>query len=105
MSSGSSRLELKPLSWTEGIAVGSTLIDFKARRLLIDRLGPIENEIPGDLETVIARLVDEDFTTFKCSFGVEGMVSCSISLVVPAVAYQHNIRIYPDCIFRYQACH
>lgn len=77
-STESAKLELKPLSWTEGVAVGSTLIDYKARRVLIDRLRPIQDEIPGDLETVISGIVDDQFRTFKCSFGVEGMVGCYV---------------------------
>lgn len=68
------KLELTPLKWTEGIAVGSTLIDYKAQRILFERLKPVQRHIPGDLETVVTKMVDEQFQTFKCSFGVEGFV-------------------------------
>lgn len=99
------KLELTPLSWTEGNAVGSTLIDFKARRILLDRVRPIANRIEGDLETVISKLVDEQFRTFKCSFGVEGMVSALRKRRLPDYLLTILHRTSLDSSYQFLAWH
>ncbi|KXT02455.1 hypothetical protein AC578_7826 [Pseudocercospora eumusae] len=86
ISTAQARVGLEPLSWTEGNAVGSTLIDYKARKLLLDRLRPIKDHIPGDLDTTIAKMVDDQFRTFKCSFGVEGMNIPKLFIPIPGLA-------------------
>lgn len=87
------RVELEPLSWTEGMAVGSTLIDFKVRRLLIDRLSKIQEHMTGDLEAIVSRMMQDRFATFKCSFGSEGMDVEKLFLPVPDL---HTGQNYPE---------
>lgn len=82
ISTAKQSLELAPLSWTEGSAVGSALIDYRARRTLIGRLQPIQDKFSEDLETMVTKILDEQFRTFKCSFGVEGMVRLSLSSIM-----------------------
>lgn len=75
-------IELIPLSWTEGKAVGSTLIDRKIQNLIKDRLSTIQQHIQDDLDTVISRTMQDKFEAFKCTFGVRGMDLPELSLRV-----------------------
>lgn len=77
-SAAKSQHGLMPLSWTEGHAVGSTLVDFRARRIFLERLRHVQDQISIDLDSVISKIVDDTFRTFKCSFGVEGMVCTAL---------------------------
>lgn len=77
-STSSARMELTPLSWTEGRAAGSTLIDYKVQLMLTQRLSKIQSKIPGfgrnvDLEAVASAMMLEKFNAFKCSFGSESI--------------------------------
>ena len=48
---------LLPLSWTEGEAVGSTVIDYRVRNNVKHRLARIQEHIEGGLEDVVSRMV------------------------------------------------
>ena len=80
------RMELVPLSWTEGEAVGSTLIDWKIRTKIKERLAMIQNYVPGDLDTVTSRMMQDKFETFKCSFGSLGMDVPKLFLPIPGMS-------------------
>lgn len=64
-------IELHALSYTEGRAVGSALIDFEAKRLIERRLDLVRGYIHEDLDTVIDRMMRRSFQCFKCNFGSE----------------------------------
>ena len=59
------RVELQALSYTEGRAVGSTVIDFKVRKLIEGRLGHLERLINGDSEAMIDRVMRNSFVRYK----------------------------------------
>nr|OQO26109.1 hypothetical protein B0A51_04503 [Rachicladosporium sp. CCFEE 5018] len=62
-------LALEALSYVEGRAVGSVLIDYKAQQLVSQRLQLIREHVPGDIDAIAERMVRDGFHTFKCSFG------------------------------------
>lgn len=76
-------MELVPLSWTEGETIGSTLIDFKIRHLIKNRLSLIKSYLPEDLDAVISRMMQDKFEMFKCSFGSPGMDVPRLFLPIP----------------------
>lgn len=77
--------ELMPLTWTEGEAVGSTLIDWKIRVLVRERVQAVQGYISGDLDTVVSRMMQEKFDTFKCSFGSTGMDVPKLFMPIPGL--------------------
>jgi hypothetical protein len=77
------RMELQALSYTEGHAVGSTVIDFRARKLVEGRLKHLRELINGDLEAVIDRVMRNSFVSHKCNFGAEGYNVPKYTLLVP----------------------
>lgn len=77
--------ELMPLCWTEGEAVGSTLIDWRIRTLVKDRLMKVQYQIDGDVDSVVSRMMADKFDTFKCSFGSIGMDVPKIFLEIPGM--------------------
>jgi hypothetical protein len=79
------RMELNPLSWTEGEAIGSTLIDWKVRNMVKERLATVQQHLQGDLDTIISRMMADKFETFKCSFGSVGMDVPKLFLPVPGL--------------------
>lgn len=86
LSTAQARIELQPLSWTEGNAVGSTLIDYRARKALIDRMRPMQDHLSADLDTTVSKMIDDQFRTFKCSLGVEGMDIPKFFIPIPGLA-------------------
>lgn len=77
-------MELAPLSWTEGSAAGSTLIDFMVAQLLMERLHRMKDHLDGDLEALASEMVDTDvFTRAKCSFGSDSFDAQHIQLRIP----------------------
>ncbi|KAK6441672.1 hypothetical protein LTR95_002088 [Oleoguttula sp. CCFEE 5521] len=62
-------LALEALSYVEGRAVGSVLIDYKAQKLVSQRLKLIREHVPGDIDAIAEQMVRDGFHTFKCSFG------------------------------------
>lgn len=77
--------ELVPLSWTEGAVIGSTLIDYKIRVLIKERLGMIQEHISGDIESITSQMMHDRFEIFKCSFGSPGMDVPKLLLPIPGV--------------------
>jgi hypothetical protein len=76
-------MELEALSYTEGRAVGSTVIDFKVKELLEDRLKHVRRFINGDLEAIIDRVMRTSFLSHKCNFGAQGYNVPKYTLPVP----------------------
>jgi len=77
--------ELTPLSWTEGAAIGSTLIDFRIRSIIKDRLAAVHDQLKDDIEEVTTQMMQDKFETFKCSFGSPGMDVPRLIMPIPDV--------------------
>lgn len=82
-SAARNRMELVPLSWTEGEAIGSTLIDWRIRLLIKERLNLIKHYLPGDVDAIVSKMMRDKFETFKCSFGSPGMDVPKLFLPIP----------------------
>lgn len=76
---------LEPLSWVEGKAVGSSLIDFKMERMIVERLQRIKHNLPSEPEDLAQRMMSDRFETFKCSFGAEAFSALDLLLPVPGL--------------------
>jgi hypothetical protein len=87
-SSGIGQTELEPLSWVEGRAIGSTLVDYRVERLIIDRLRPIRHHLALAPEAVAYKMLRESsrFESFKCNLGDEAMDMPSLRLPIPDLA-------------------
>lgn len=82
-----SRTELVPLSWTEDEPVGSSLIDWKVRKLIRDRVKAISHRIEGvDIDLLVSRMMAEKYHTFKNSFGSSTMEIPKLYLPIPGLA-------------------
>lgn len=83
--------ELKPLSWTEGAAIGSTLIDHKIRKLVIDLLNNIQDHLSESPNVLATKMMQDRFETFKCSFGSPGLDVPKLLLPIPGIAAGLNL--------------
>lgn len=83
-------MELEALSFTEGRAVGSTVIDFKVRQLIERRLIHLERFLNRDLDLVIDRVMRNSFQSHKCNFGAEGYNVPKYTLPVPELPQGTN---------------
>lgn len=95
VSSGVGQTELEPLSWVEGRAIGSTLIDFRVEKLIAERLRSIIHYLPAEPEAVAFKMLRESsrFESFKCNLGDEAMDLPSLRLPVPGLAYGINLEM------------
>jgi len=84
-SSGSGNIQLKPLTWVEGESIGSTLIDYHIRSLIVERLQNVQQYLQGDLRDIADKAMAERFETFKCSFGKEANKSLDLLLSIPGM--------------------
>ena len=91
-STARNQMELVPLSWTEGEAVGSTLIDYKIRLLIRERLSHIKPYLNAEIDQIVARMMQDKFETFKCSFGSPEMDVPRLFLPVPGLEPNMDIR-------------
>lgn len=82
------RIELKPLSWVEGRAIGSTLIDFKVEKLIEERLKRIQSQLQlqDSLGDVAKKMMLDKFETYKCSFGSAASAGLDLHLRVPEIS-------------------
>ncbi|KAK5690909.1 hypothetical protein LTR97_012072 [Elasticomyces elasticus] len=88
------KTELEPLHCNEGEAIGSTLIDHKAERLILDRLRRVEAELPTtDLESLARRMIQDRFMSYKCSFGSGIMNVPKLPLPIPDLAAGQDFPI------------
>ncbi|KAK3672450.1 hypothetical protein LTR78_007757 [Recurvomyces mirabilis] len=92
-SAARNRTELEPLHCNEGEAIGSTLIDFKAERMVIERLKLIRTEVQlRDIEQLARRMIEDRFMTYKCSFGSGAMMVPKLPLPIPDIAPGQDFR-------------
>ncbi|KAK5112470.1 hypothetical protein LTR62_004227 [Meristemomyces frigidus] len=84
-STARNQVELMPLSWTEGMAIGSTLIDYKVRIWIEERLSMIREHLPAAVEATATQIMQDRFDTFKCSFGSPGMDVPKLLLAIPGL--------------------
>jgi hypothetical protein len=93
-SSGIGETELEPLSWVEGRAIGSTLVDYRVEKLIIDRLRPIRQHLAVAPEAVAYRMLRESsrFESFKCNLGDEAMDMPSLRLPIAGLAYRADVE-------------
>lgn len=80
-----SLMELEALSYTEGRAVGSTLIDFKVKQLIEQRLRFVRKFIDGDPESVVERMMRVSFPSYKCNFGADGYNVPKFPMPIPGL--------------------
>ncbi|OJD32669.1 actin-like atpase domain-containing protein [Diplodia corticola] len=83
--SSSSSTQLLPLSSVEGIAAGSSLLDFKMAQIIAGRLELIKQHLVGAPADIAERMLSERFETFKCSFGSPVMNVEQLPLPVPGL--------------------
>lgn len=76
---------LEPLSWVEGRAVGSCLIDFKMRKMILERLERIQHNLPAEPVALAEKMMSDRFETFKCSFGDKAFSVLDLLLPVPGL--------------------
>ena len=96
VSSGVGQTELAPLSWVEGRAIGSTLIDFKVERLIAERLEIVRNQLHEEPVVVAHRMIKEGsrFESFKCNLGDEAMDLPTLRLTIPGLGPGLNVSPY-----------
>lgn len=87
-SSGVGQTELEPLSWVEGRAIGSALIDFRVEKLIAERLRSIHGHFVGEPELIAHQMLRDGsrFESFKCNLGDEAMDLPALRLTVPGLA-------------------
>lgn len=81
----SGRTQLKQLSWVEGKAVGSALIDFKVGKLVQERLRLVEGHLSDSDHNIAEKMLRDRFETFKCSFGTKAQTALDLFLPVPGM--------------------
>ena len=62
------KIELQPLDHVEGVAVGSTLIDFRMAEHIVKRLELVRSHLEGDLYCIAEEMLTGRFQTVKHSF-------------------------------------
>lgn len=79
----SGQVILEPLSWVEGKAVGSTLIDFKMQKIIFSRLEAIRYSLPEEPALLAERMISTEFEVYKCSFGSDAYSALDLWLHIP----------------------
>lgn len=87
VSSGVGQSELAPLSWVEGRAVGSTLIDFRVEKLIAARLEIVKAHLREEPSRTAHRMLREGsrFESFKCNLGDEAVDLPTLRLNIPGL--------------------
>jgi hypothetical protein len=80
------RIKLKPLSWVQGEAIGSTIIDRKVEKMIRSRLEKVRPFLPGYPILIAEKMILGRFETFKCSFGTEGTNGLDLFLPIPGMS-------------------
>lgn len=96
MSSGGGLTELAPLQHVEGRAIGSTLIDFRAEKLIAERLQPIMAYLTEPVSTVANKMIKEKsrFESFKCNLGDDVMDLPTLRLSIPGIGPGLTMKPY-----------
>ncbi|KIW12405.1 hypothetical protein PV08_09682 [Exophiala spinifera] len=76
---------LDPLSWVEGRAIGSTIIDFKMENFIRQRLEKIRHVLPMEPDLLAAKMVNHRFETYKCSFGTDAYAALDLVIPIPGL--------------------
>lgn len=73
MSAKSEPVSLKPLTWVDGLPIGSNQIDVAFHNLIVNRLSPVEHHLREDPATVATRMMRENgkFERLKCNYGTK----------------------------------
>lgn len=82
------RIQLKQLSWVEGEAIGSTLLDFQVEEMIRQRLEGVRQYLTEDPSVLAERMITDKFgrfENFKCSFGAESINVLNLFLPIPGV--------------------
>ena len=87
----SGQVVLEPLSWVEGKAVGSTLIDFKMQKILFSRLEAIRYSLPAEPALLAERMISTEFEIYKCSFGTDAYSELDLWLRIPGMQPGTNL--------------
>jgi hypothetical protein len=82
--------ELEPLLWVEGRPIGSTLIDFKVEKILVDRLESIKYHLEAKPRTIAQKMMRGKFESFKCAYGNEAMNVPVLPLSIPGMRPNMN---------------
>ena len=89
--------QLQQLSWVEGRAIGSALIDMKFHRIVENRLHKITDYLEGDPDDTARKMMQGRFERFKCSFGTAAASEIpTIPLEVPGLrpgSHFPNVKI------------
>lgn len=96
VSSGIGLTELAPLQHVEGRAIGSTLIDFRVEKLIVERLRAIQDRLFEPVATVANRMIKEKsrFESFKCNLGDEVMDLPMLRLSIPGIPGGLTVKPY-----------
>ena len=90
-STESGRTELEPLSHVEGVAIGSTLIDFHVENFLRERLQIIRRYLGAEPDIVAHRMMKQGrFESFKCSYGEERSKGLDLPMQIPNIPYNKD---------------
>lgn len=78
---------LKPLSFVEGSAIGSSLIDYKMEERILERLESIKHSLLDEPTRIAEQMISSGgrFETFKCSFGSEALQALELLIPVPGL--------------------
>lgn len=78
---------LEPLSFVEGKAVGSSLIDYKMEERILERLEGIRHSLTQEPAVIAEQMISAGgrFETFKCSFGSEAVQVLDLLIPVPGL--------------------
>lgn len=76
---------LHPLSWVEGKAAGSALIDFRLEKLIFERLEKIRHVLTVEPAKLAEKMVSDRFETYKCSFGADSYNVLDLIIPVPGL--------------------
>lgn len=78
---------LEPLSYVEGLAVGSALIDFQMEEQIRKRLESVRPSLHDEPDRLAERMISsgDRFEIFKCSFGSEALQVLDLHIPVPGL--------------------
>ncbi|KAK5083734.1 hypothetical protein LTR05_006239 [Lithohypha guttulata] len=78
---------LTPLSFVEGSAIGSSLIDYKMEERILERLESIKHHLLDEPVRIAEQMISSGgrFETFKCSFGTEALQVLDLLIPVPGL--------------------
>ncbi len=78
--------QLQQLSWVEGAAIGSALIDMRFQQIVSSRLNRIRDHLNGEPDDIAEKMISGRFERFKCSYGTAAALTIpTIPLEVPGL--------------------